>query len=418
MGRNRRLAGRPGRGGRVSQSGAAEGLIGGRAFIWLLGALVGIAPFAVDTYLPAFSVIGRDLGTGIEQVQTTLGVFLAGFCIGMLVCGPLSDRYGRRRLLVSGTTLFMLTSIGCAVVAGIEQLIVLRLLQALGGGAASVLARTIVRDVYPPEEAAKVLSLMAIITAIAPLIAPGLGGLILVHAGWRVIFVGLAVYGVLCLLATKALLPETLPPERRNRAGLLAAFLAYGRILKDPYALGYVIAGGAVFGGLFAYITGSPFVYIDYFGVTPEWHGYGALYALNVVSQMLIGWTNSRLVGRIGVPRMVLWGAVACAAASGLLLASASTGALGLAGIALPLLVTVGIITLMGANCIARLMARYPDNAGAAAALFGAAMFGFGGLASFAVSALHDGTPVPMALVVAGSATLSLAARLTLARER
>ena len=369
-----------------------------RLLIGLLGALVALTPFAIDTYLPGLPAIARDLAASEESVQWTISIYLLGFGLGMLIYGPIGDRFGRRPVLLSGIVLFALASLGCIWVTDIEQLIALRLIQAISGGAASVMPRAIARDVFSDSESARVLTLIAMVTALAPLVAPGIGGQILLYGDWRDIFTALTVLGVAGLLASWAWIPESMPAEKRGAIRLGAAFLAYRHILVDGRALGYIVGGGAMYRALFAYITGTPFVYIEHFGVAPEW--YGAFFAANIAFQLLVSYVNTRFVKRLGIPRISLIAAAVAAAGGTLLLLAGWTGFAGLWGVVLPLLPIVGVIAMIGANCTARLMALYPDNAGAVAATVGGVMFAAGATASFAVGALHDGTPKALCAVL------------------
>ena len=377
--------------------------LGEGGLVLLLGALVAFGPLAIDLYLPALPAIASGLHAGMEQVELTVTVFLAGFCCGMLCYGPLSDRFGRRPMLLGGMGLFMLASVVCALADSVHMLIVARFFQALGGGAASVLARAVARDVYAPTEAIRKLSLMAMVTAIAPLVAPLLGSFALHWGSWRATFSLVAVWGALCLLITGWRLPETLPAAQRGQAGLGEAFAAYGRMLANPAAWGLVLAGGMSFGGMFAYITAGPAYFIRYQGMSP-W-GYSLLFTANAVGILLANFCNSRWVHRIGPDRLAGVGSVTGLAACAALVGCMEVHPL---GVIVALFFAVSVTGLLGANCVGLLMRGYARNAGAAAALFGTGQFGFGMLASAAVGTFHDGTGRPMAWVMLGTAVLSL----------
>ena len=374
-------------------------------FVLLLGALVAFGPLAIDLYLPALPAIARGLAATPEAVQLSITVFLAGFSLGMLFYGPVSDRYGRRPVLLTGIALFVLASLACLLATGVEQLIVARFVQALGGGAASVLARAVVRDVYAPTEAIRKLSLMAMVTAVAPLLAPVLGSLLLGQFGWRGTFAAVLLWGVLSLLVVWFQLPETLPANQRGQLPLGRAFAIYGRLLIDPVALGLLLAGGMSFAAMFAYITASPFYFIELNGFSPT--AYGLLFAANAVGIFATNYLNSRLARSRGPAVMA---GVGCAAgfAGALLLGLAIGMTDALPTVIGGLFIVVSMTGLLGANCVGLLMARYPQNAGAAAALFGASQFGLGMLASAAVSYHHDGSGRPMAWVIVATTALSL----------
>lgn len=374
--------------------------------VLLLGALVAFGPLSIDLYLPALPAMAAGLGAGAETLQLSITVFLAGFSLGMLVYGPLSDRFGRRPVMLSGIVLFTLASLACLLAQGPATLIGARLFQALGGGAASVLARAVVRDVFTQTEAIRKLSLMAMVTAIAPLLAPLLGSALLAGFGWRGTFASLVLWGAFSLVVVGRGLPETLPPEKRGTLPLGAAFLAYARLLRDPVALGLVLAGGLSFAAMFAYITGSPFYFIELQGYAPR--SYSLVFAANALGIFAANYLNSRWVPHRGPQFMATLGS-GCALLGALVL-MAGLALASVPGVLAGLFLVVSMTGLLGANCVGLLMARYPQNAGAAAALFGAGQFGLGTLASAAVSRLHDGSGNPMGWVVLAACIGSLMA--------
>lgn len=366
--------------------------------IVLLAALVAFAPLSIDTYLPSLPAIASDLGADAAHVQLTISLFLAGLCLGMLVYGPLSDRYGRRPLLLGGMGLYLVATVGCMLSGSVEQLVAWRFFQALGGAAASVLARAIVRDLFPLGEAAKVLSLMHLVTMLATLVAPLLGSVLMDLNGWRTVFFALFVFCALCLLASAWKIGETHAPDQRGDS-LSKVFLAYWQIARQPLALGYILCMGLAFGGMFAFITASPFVYMEYFGVSPR--GYAWLFGLNIAGIIVMTLVNARLVSRVGPLRMLAVGAGLAGIAAVGLLAVGASGWGGLALIVVWVMVYVSVTGLLGANCVASLLALYPRQAGAAAGLAVACQFALGAGFSAAVGALADGTPRPMCLTLA-----------------
>ncbi len=371
----------------------------------LLATLVAFGPLATDLYLPALPAIAAGLGSSIEEVQWSITVFLAGFALGMLAYGPLSDRYGRRPTMLAGISLFVLGSLGCLLAGRVDYLYAARLAQALGGGAAWVLARTAVRDLYPPIQAVRKLSLLAMVTAVAPLMAPLLGAILLNLFGWRAPFGWLLGWGLFALLIVWSRFPETLPVERRDNLPLAAAFGAYARLLADPASVGLLLAGGMSFAAMFAYITAGPFFFIELNGLSP--FSYSVVFAANALGIFLVSYLNSRLVRTRGPATMAGFGCAAgLAGALGLLLAVSGNAPLPASIIALFLVVsTTG---LLGANCVGILMARFPANSGAAAAMFGACQFGFGMLASAAVSFGHDGSGRPMAWTILAAGVIAM----------
>lgn len=365
--------------------------------IVLLAALVAFAPLSIDMYLPSLPLIAADLQAPESSIQLTISAFLVGLFIGMLFYGPLSDKFGRRGLLLGGIGLYLIASIGCMLADSAEWLIAARFMQALGGAAASVLARAIVRDLFPLNEAARVLSLMHLVTMIATLVAPLVGGYLMLVTGWRSLFMVLFAFAALMLMLSLWKIPETHHGDSR-KASILAVFKAYLQIGMQPVAIGYILCMGLTFAGMFAYITASPFVYIEYFGVSPQ--HYAWFFSLNIGGVIVLVSLNARYVGRFGTQRLLIAGA-ALAAASGLLLVFAGiTGSGGLALIVAGLLGFVSVTGVLGANCMASLLGRYPQQAGAAAGLAVACQFGLGALASSMTSALHDGSPLPMTLII------------------
>lgn len=377
--------------------------------IVLLGALAACGPIAVDMYLPSLPSIARAFGVADSAAQSTLTSFMLGFAIGMLVYGPLSDRFGRRPILLGGLALFLVASIACASAGSIDLLVGMRFVQALGAGAASVMARAIARDVHAPHDAARVLSMIAIVTGVGPLLAPLIGGQLLLVGGWRAIFVVLALFGALASALAFMRVRESWPADKRAGAVLWHSFAIYGRLLVDPVALGHLLCGGMAFASMFAYITATPFVYIDYFHVTPQ--HYGLFFGLNIVGIMLGNYLNARLISRLGSLRLVAGASFVSCGASLFVALACLTGWGGLWSIVAGLFFVVGVVGVLTANCTTDLMHRYPRNAGAAAAVFGAGQLVLGALASFVVGVLQNGTPAGMGITIAGTGALCFAGR-------
>jgi MFS transporter, DHA1 family, multidrug resistance protein len=387
---------------------------GGLALLLILAALSASAPMSVDMYLPAFPTLAQDLFTDSGRVQQTLSAFLLGFAVSPLVWGPLSDRFGRKPILYAGLVIFVAASIGGALSESIDVLIGFRFLQALGGSAAASLARAIVRDRYDREEAARTLSLLFVVMAIAPMAAPIIGGQVLVFFGWRAIFWALAGYGVICLALTVYPLRETLPVERRthHHAGEMAK--SYGALLRNRRYIGYALCQGLSFAAMFAYIAGSPFVIIELFGISPELYGF--LFAAHVLALMLGSAVNSRLVTRVGVDRMLLFGAVGLAG-GGVLVFLAGTFALPLAALIGSVVVMMLFVTMIGANATAGALSEFPNMAGTASAFLGMLQFAMGAAAGALVGFFHDGSAMPLVIVMMSSGLLALVARMALLRE-
>lgn len=369
---------------------------------WLsvvLSTMMAFGPLSIDMYLPALPEIGRDLAASPASVQMSLSGFFLGFGIGQLVWGPLGDRIGRRGPIAAGIALFVVGSVGCALTGDATHLAMWRFVQALGSCAGPVLARAMVRDLYPQDQAARMLSLMMLIMSVAPMAAPLVGGQVLAHFGWRAIFLGLAGFGVLAMAALFTI-PESLPASRRSGASIPGMAFGYVRLLGNRRYLAYSLSGAFFFGGLFAYIAGTPFVYIEHFGVAPEL--YGLLFGLNVVGMMIFNVVNRRLVQTIGSDRVLRAGAVAGAVFAVVLAVAGVTGTFGLLGIVVPLFAYLSMTGLIAANAMAGAMSVNPAMAGAASGLAGTLQFGVGALTAALIGWLADGTPAPMVLVIGG----------------
>jgi DHA1 family bicyclomycin/chloramphenicol resistance-like MFS transporter len=360
-------------------------------------------------YLPALPAIAADLQAPYAAVQQSLSAFVLGLAAGQLLFGPLSDRVGRRPILALGLSLYVIASGALALAQDVPELVLLRLLQALGGAAGVVLARAIVRDLYQGVEAARALALVMLVTGTAPLLAPLIGGWLLALADWRAIFWLLAGFGALILAASRRVLPET--RRGKGTGGLGPALL---RPLAERETLGFMLAGGFAFAGMFAYIAATPFVYIELFGVSPQ--RYGLLFGLNVVGIMTGSFASARLVGRLGVRRLLGFGTAVIALAGLALLIITTQASPGLVPIVVALFCYVGMMGLIGANAVAGALERWPEIAGSVSALLGATQFGFGALAGVVVGLLHDGSAAPMGIVIGSCGVAALAARLLLVR--
>ena len=381
-----------------------------RPLFFLLAALSAFAPLAIDLYLPSLAAIGAELQAPSGRVQQTVTVFLAGFALGMLFYGPLSDRYGRRRVIFAGTTVFVVASAACMLAQNIEQLLVFRLIQAFGGGAAAVISRAVVRDLFGETDSARVMAMIAMVTSLAPMVAPLLGAYILELGSWRYEFLVLALFGLACTVATYVLLPETLG-QGRSQSSISEAFQGYSIVLKQANARMLILAGGGHFAAMFAYITGTPFVYIEFFGLSEK--TYALLFGSNILTLIAFGYVSTRLVKRTGTTLLIQVGSALGLLGALLVLGSAWNGGNQQWNLALMVVgfwLCVGSLGFVAPNTTAQLLGKHPNNAGAASALYGCAQFGLGGLASWAVSLVHDNTALPMAgtiLAFAGLACLS-----------
>ena len=386
----------------------------GPLFIAALGVLMCFGPMAIDMYLPALPAIGLAFDVGQDKVQWSLSAFFLGFGIGQIVWGALADRLGRRRPVAAGILLYGIGCIGCSLTNDIGHLAIWRFVQALGACAGPVLARAMVRDVFGRDRAASVLSLMMLVMGVAPMVAPVLGGHILLIGTWRTIFWVQACF-VIVAFAGLVSLPETLPAARRRASSLGGMIGAYGRLLADRRYLGYALCSSFIYGGMFAYISGTPFVYIELFGVRPE--NYGYLFGVNIVGMIIVNTVNSRVVLRFGTDRVLRMGCVLASLVGLGLLGFAITGYGGLVAIASALFLFMGLTGMIAANAMAGAMSILPEIAGSASALTGALQFTFGAIAGSAVGSLANGTAVPLAGVICACGIAAVAFNLALVRR-
>ncbi|MFJ3486479.1 multidrug effflux MFS transporter [Pseudomonas sp. NPDC090202] len=371
-----------------------------RQSLWtlaILSTLMAFASISTDLYLPALPAMAGALHANAGQVELTISGYLIGFSLGQLLWGPVGDRYGRRLPIALGLVLFIIGSAGCALSDSAAVMIAWRAVQAVGACASVVLARAMVRDLYSGHRAAQMLSTLMTVMAIAPLIGPSLGGVILHLASWRAIFWALVLVGV-GTLAMLYVLPETLPASRRQHVPLSHAFRRYLQLLGDRRILGYIGAGGFFYGAMYAYIAGTPFAYISYHHASPQ--QYGVLFALGIVGIMLTNQLNSRWVARLGSDRLMRFGTLAAALSAAWLSVDAWTDWAGLAGLVIPLFLFVAATGFIVANSIVGAMGAFPEIAGATSALVGSLQYGTGILGSGLVGAFADGTPRPMAAVI------------------
>ena len=364
----------------------------------ILSGLMAFGPISTDLYLPALPSMTGSLGSNPGTMEWTISGYLIGFSLGQLIWGPLGDRYGRRGPIAIGIAMFVLGSAGCAMSNTAGGMIAWRLVQAVGACAGVVLARAMVRDLYTGPRAAQMLSSLIVVMAIAPLVGPLVGAEMLHFGSWRGIFWLLVGFGALALLAL-ATLPETLAPERRRRDKLTRSLASFGLLLGDRRVMGFALAGASLYFGVFAYVAGSSFAYIDYYGLSPQ--AFALLFGSGIVGIMATNLINARQVMRWGVVTPLRLGAT-LAAVSGLWAAyDAWTGAGGLIGLIAPLFVFTATNGLVIANSIGGAMQPYPRRAGTVSALVGALQYGAGMAGSGLLGAFADGTTRPLGAVIA-----------------
>ena len=386
--------------------------------VLVLGFLIALGPLTIDMYLPSLPTITDDLQTTTAAVQLTLTGTLAGLALGQLLIGPVSDAVGRRAPLLAGISVHIIASVLCVIAPNLAVLGTLRVLQGLGAAAAAVVAMAIVRDLFTGLAAAKLLSRLMLVMGAAPILAPTLGGITLNWTSWRGVFVVLALFGIAMLAVTALALPETLPVERRRNGGVRGTLRDYGSLFGDRAYLGLILVAGLAMAALFAYVSGSSFVFQEQYGLNEQ--EFGFVFGAGAVGLITATQLNVRLLRR-WTPSQILITALAIGAVAGLvLLLFAATEFGGLVGVLIPLWVVLAAAGLAFPNAPAIALNRHGEAAGSAAALLGSAQFLIGGAIAPLVGALANGTPVPMAVIMVGTtglaAVLLLTARKALSR--
>jgi len=365
----------------------------------ILGALTAFGPLSIDMYLPAFPHIAREFGVPVGAVGFTLAAYLLGSAIGQLVYGPLADRYGRRRPLLAGCVVFALGALGCACSTSVGMLAGFRVIQAIGGAAGMVIARAVVRDLFHEREAARMFAQLMLVMGVCPVLAPTLGGQVLLFGSWRVVFLILVGFAGCCLVMAARFLPETLPVERRAFGGIAGVGRDFSALLRHRQFLWYSLAAGFGSGTLFAYISGSPFVFIQLHHVSEQ--RFGVLFGLNAAGFISGAQLNRWLLHRWPQRSVILTAALGGMAAG---LALAVCGATGWGGLGLLWALLVGCLFslgICGPNIAALALGPFGKSAGSASALLGTMQFLVGSLGGAAVGFFHNGTAIPMTATVA-----------------
>ncbi|MDT3726177.1 multidrug effflux MFS transporter [Streptomyces sp. DSM 41972] len=384
---------------------------------FILGGLTAVTPLAMDMYLPALPEVTRSLNAPAATVQLTLTACLAGMALGQLVVGPMSDRWGRRRPLLVGLVIYVVATALCAFAPTVELLVACRLAQGLAGAAGIVIARAVARDLYDGVALARFFSTLMLISGMAPILAPLIGGQVLRFTDWRGVFVVLTVLGVLLTALVWTKLPETLAPADRHGGNVREAFAPMRRLLADRVFAGYMLAGGFAFASLFSYVAASPFVMQEIYGASPQ--TFSLLFGLNSIGLMIMGQVNGKiLVGRVRLDKALGAGlAVVVAAATALLLMSLGVfGETGLVPVAVALFVLMSSMGVVMPNTQTLPLMRARHAAGSASALLGTTSFLVGAIASPLVGVAGEDTAVPMAVVQLASALVATACFLGMCR--
>lgn len=377
--------------------------------ILILGALSAFGPLAIDFYLPAFPAMALAFGTDEKHVQLTLAAYFLGLSIGQLAYGPVADRFGRRMPLLIGVGLFTAASLACAYAPSLEWLIGARFIQALGGCAGMVISRAVVSDKCDAVGSAKVFSQLMLVMGLAPILAPMLGGLLVNTTGWQSIFLALTGFSALAGLAVALGLPESMPAHL-PRQPLAGALRQYARLLKDPVYLGHALTGGIAIAGMFSYIAGSPFIFIKLYGVPAEHFGW--FFGANAAGFILVAQVNARLLAKRG-PAFLLTRTVWIYLGAGLaLLVVSALHTAQLWPLLIPLFVCIASLGCILPNASACAMNGQGARAGSASAMLGCLQFSVAAGAAALVGVLHDGSAMPMAMVISLCGILVVSAAL------
>lgn len=385
-------------------------LPGGKDRILLLlalGILSAVSPMATDMYLASMPGMAGYFRTPTSVVQLTLTTYMVGMAVGQFLLGPISDVVGRHRLMVAGNVLFLLSSVALALAPSIELVLALRGLQGVAGAAGVVIARAVVSDLATGRTAAKLYSMLATITSLAPVVAPLLGGVIATVAPWQAVFWALTGFGALMLASSVLVVPETVPLHKRRRGGVKAVVEASWSVLRNQSFMAYALAFGFTFGALFSYISASSFVVQNVLGYSAI--GYSVIFAVNACGMIMAALINTRLVDRLA-PGVILLSAVVVLCA-----VNVAGLALILAGIAgwttlLQLFLTQSCIGFIMGNATALAQGRVPGRAGAGSAMLGLVQFLLGGLVSPLTGVGGQHSAIPMAVSMAACSLLAVGA--------
>lgn len=385
-------------------------------FTVLLGVMITVGPATIDMYLPSLPRIAVELSASDAAVQLTLAGTMIGMAMGQLVTGPLSDAIGRRRPLLVGLSVHVSASLAILFAGNVAMLGTMRVLQGFGAAASSTIAMAVVRDLFTGVRAAQVLSRLMLVMGLAPILAPSIGSAILRFAGWRVIFVVLAVLSTSVVLAAARFLPETLRAARRQPAALAPLGRAFVGLMRDKVFVGLLAASGLTFAALFTYVSGSSFVLQQAYGLSEQ--QFGLAFSGGAVGMIVMTQVNIPLLRRFEPGQMLIAGLIGCVGSTGVLVVTSATGFGGLAGVLVPIWVSMAFLALTFPNAPAIALSRHGEAAGTTAALLGAAQNGAGAVAAPVIGLLGTTSAVPMGLLMCGLYGLALLILLVGVRPR
>ncbi|HHA1313037.1 TPA: Bcr/CflA family multidrug efflux MFS transporter [Enterobacter kobei] len=383
--------------------------------VFILGLLAMLMPLSIDMYLPALPVISAQFGVPAGSAQMTLSTYILGFALGQLLYGPMADSLGRKPVILGGTLVFAGAAVACALAQTIDHLIFMRFLHGLAAAAASVVINALMRDIYPKEEFSRMMSFVMLVTTIAPLVAPMVGGAVLVWFSWHAIFWILALAALLASAMIFFFIDETLPPEHRQKFHIRTTIGNFASLFRHKRVLSYMLASGFSFAGMFSFLSAGPFVYIELNHVSPQHFGY--YFALNIVFLFVLTIINSRFVRRVGALNMFRAGLWIQFVMAVWLVVSAFLG-VGFWALVIGVAAFVGCVSMISSNAMAVILDEFPHMAGTASSLAGTFRFGIGAIVGALLSMATFTTAWPMLWAMAFCATSSVLFCLYASRPR
>ncbi len=377
--------------------------------IFILGLLSAVGPFSIDMYLPGFPSIARNLGVTVDEVSYSLSSFFIGISFGQLLCGPLLDRFGRKIPLVIGMFIYIAASVGCALSNTIEMLVVMRFFQAVGGCVGIVAPRAMIRDLFPVEENAKIFSLLILILGVSPIIAPTAGGWLVAHWGWHSVFYTLTVIAILITAGVIFFLPESRGADKTYSLKPAPILKTFMEVAKVPAFYTYALTGALSAAGLYAYLSGSPYVFMEYFGATEKEYGY--IFSIIAVGLIACSQINNLMLNRFTSEQIIKVTLSIQTLVAILLVAGSAMHFLNMYSTIALIAIFLSCQGFTFPNASALTMAPFGERAGSASALMGAIQMALGALVAAGVGAMHATNPVPMCvgmLICAGLALIIL----------
>ena len=385
------------------------------SIVFILGLLAMLMPLSIDMYLPALPVIAEQFGVPAGSAQMTLSTYILGFALGQLLYGPMADSLGRKPVVLGGTLVFAGAAAACAMAQSIDHLIVMRFFHGLAAAAASVVINALMRDIYPKEEFSRMMSFVMLVTTVAPLVAPMVGGAVLVWFSWHAIFWILALAALLASAMIFFFIKETLPAEHRQKFHIRTTLGNFASLFRHKRVLSYMLASGFSFAGMFSFLSAGPFVYIELNHVSPQHFGY--YFALNVVFIFVLTMINSRFVRRVGALNMFrigLWIQFVMA----VWMVVTAFFDVGFWTLVVGIAAFVGCISIVSSNAMAVILDEFPHMAGTASSLAGTFRFGIGAIVGAVLSLATFTSAWPMLWSIALCATGSILFCLYASRPR